>query len=103
MTSRRMVVVTPCVVLVLVVVVVGVPVGVQGAIFSDKGTEGTNSNEAEAIDFLGRYDREAGQMCNTFMEASWNYNTNVTDFNKRVMPTQPLLFVNLSVFDGVHS
>ncbi|KAK4313338.1 hypothetical protein Pmani_015292 [Petrolisthes manimaculis] len=93
MTSRRMVVVTPCVVSVLVLlVVVGVPVGVQGAIFSDKGTEGTNINEAEAIDFLGRYDREAGQMCNKFMEASWNYNTNVTDFNKRVMLQQQMIW-----------
>ncbi|KAK3886578.1 hypothetical protein Pcinc_009227 [Petrolisthes cinctipes] len=64
----------------------------EGGIMSGRQKQGTNTNEAEAIDFLGRYDREAGQMCNKFMEASWNYNTNVTDFNKRVMLQQQMIW-----------
>ncbi|KAG7169290.1 Angiotensin-converting enzyme-like 5 [Homarus americanus] len=46
---------------------------------------GTNTNEVEAINFLRQYDREASIMCNRFMEASWDYNTNLTSFNKRKM------------------
>ncbi|XP_064084729.1 angiotensin-converting enzyme-like [Macrobrachium nipponense] len=55
----------------------------KAAIFSEKGIEGTNANEVEAINFLRQYDGEASTMCNRFMEASWNFNTNVTDVNRR--------------------
>ncbi|MPC84409.1 Angiotensin-converting enzyme [Portunus trituberculatus] len=46
---------------------------------------GTNTNENEAVSFLRQYDVEASVMCNRFMEASWDFNTNVTDFNRRKM------------------
>ncbi|XP_042221531.1 angiotensin-converting enzyme-like isoform X2 [Homarus americanus] len=70
---------------IVVVVVCGVLQETRAAIFSSKGVEGTNTNEVEAINFLRQYDREASIMCNRFMEASWDYNTNLTSFNKRKM------------------
>ncbi|XP_050739110.1 angiotensin-converting enzyme-like isoform X1 [Eriocheir sinensis] len=73
---------------VVVVVMCGVP-GTRAAI-SDRGIEGTNTNENEAINFLLRYDGEASDMCNRFMEASWNFNTNVTDANRQKMLDQQI-------------
>ncbi|XP_042865638.1 angiotensin-converting enzyme-like [Penaeus japonicus] len=67
------------------ILVSGVICGTFGENFSEKGVEGTNTNEAQAINFLRQYDSEASAMCNLFMEASWDFNTNVTAFNRRRM------------------
>ncbi|ROT76267.1 putative angiotensin-converting enzyme-like [Penaeus vannamei] len=67
------------------VLVSGVICGTCGKIFSEKGVEGTNTDEAQAINFLRQYDVEASVMCNRFMEASWDFNTNVTSVNRRRM------------------
>ncbi|XP_045138200.1 angiotensin-converting enzyme-like isoform X1 [Portunus trituberculatus] len=57
---------------------------------SDLALLGTNTNENEAVSFLRQYDVEASVMCNRFMEASWDFNTNVTDFNRRKMLAQQM-------------
>ncbi|XP_018013811.1 angiotensin-converting enzyme-like protein Ace3 [Hyalella azteca] len=54
------------------------------------GVSGHKTDENEAIRFLQRYDVTASHMCNAFMEASWRYNTNVTEYNRRVMVSQQL-------------
>ncbi|XP_045596886.2 angiotensin-converting enzyme [Procambarus clarkii] len=66
-------------------VVCGALLGTRAAIFSTNGVQGNNTNEAEAIDFLRGYDAEASAMCTRFMEASWDFNTNVTQTNRRRM------------------
>ncbi|XP_047493247.1 LOW QUALITY PROTEIN: angiotensin-converting enzyme-like [Penaeus chinensis] len=71
--------------LVTLVLVSGVICGTHGDSFSEKGAEGPNTNEAQAINFLRQYDTDAATMCNNFMEASWDFNTNVTSFNRRRM------------------
>uniref|UniRef100_A0A6A7G2J0 Angiotensin-converting enzyme n=1 Tax=Hirondellea gigas TaxID=1518452 RepID=A0A6A7G2J0_9CRUS len=55
-----------------------------------RGTQGSNPNEAEGLQFLQRYDDAASFLCNLFMEASWLYNTNVTEHNKRNMISRQL-------------
>ncbi|XP_076042803.1 angiotensin-converting enzyme-like isoform X2 [Oratosquilla oratoria] len=64
--------------------------GCDSALFSNKGMEGTNSDERLARSFLRQYNRQASEACNRFMTSSWNYNTNATVFNKRAMLTRQL-------------
>ncbi|KAG0692756.1 Angiotensin-converting enzyme [Chionoecetes opilio] len=52
--------------------------------------QGTNTDQTAATRFLEEYDGEASVMCNRFMEASWDFNTNVTDFNRRKMLAQQM-------------
>lgn len=58
--------------------------------------QGSNPNEAEGLQFLQRYDDAASFLCNLFMEASWLYNTNVTEHNKRNMVRDTSLFRSYS-------
>nr|XP_048686115.1 angiotensin-converting enzyme isoform X2 [Caretta caretta] len=43
------------------------------------------ADEAQAKDFLGEYNSTAEVVWNAYSEASWAYNTNITDYNKQVM------------------
>ena len=47
--------------------------------------QGGNPDEAGGVAFLQRYDVTASYLCNQFMEASWQYNTNITQYNKQLM------------------
>ncbi|KAK8746314.1 hypothetical protein OTU49_017362, partial [Cherax quadricarinatus] len=73
------------VLLCVVVFVYGSLPNTCAAIFSSRGVEGSDTNEIEAINFLREYDKEASTMCTRFMEASWDFNTNVTETNRRKM------------------
>ncbi|XP_018410702.1 PREDICTED: angiotensin-converting enzyme isoform X3 [Nanorana parkeri] len=44
-----------------------------------------NANERQAQDFLGEYNTTAEQVWNDYTEASWAYNTNITEHNNQVM------------------
>ncbi|KAM4622364.1 angiotensin-converting enzyme [Discoglossus pictus] len=44
-----------------------------------------NANEREAEDFLATYNSTAEEVWNSYTEASWAYNTNITEHNKQVM------------------
>ncbi|PIO05261.1 hypothetical protein AB205_0182740, partial [Aquarana catesbeiana] len=44
-----------------------------------------NANEKQAEDFLSDYNSTAEQVWNDYTEASWNYNTNITEHNNQVM------------------
>ena len=41
-----------------------------------------NEEELAADEFLSNYDREVGILMNLMTVASWNYETNITDFNE---------------------
>ncbi|KAJ7427155.1 hypothetical protein WISP_09289 [Willisornis vidua] len=43
------------------------------------------ADEAQAKEFLAEYNRTAEAVWNAYTEASWSYNTNITDHNKEVM------------------
>uniref|UniRef100_A0A8C3XMN8 Angiotensin-converting enzyme n=1 Tax=Chelydra serpentina TaxID=8475 RepID=A0A8C3XMN8_CHESE len=43
------------------------------------------ADEAEAKDFLAKYNSTAEVVWNAYSEASWAYNTNITDYNKQIM------------------
>lgn len=43
------------------------------------------ADEAQAKDFLVEYNSTAEVVWNAYSEASWAYNTNITDYNKQVM------------------
>ncbi|XP_075033464.1 angiotensin-converting enzyme [Mixophyes fleayi] len=43
------------------------------------------ANEKEADDFLSTYNSTAESVWNDYTEASWSYNTNITDYNNQVM------------------
>ncbi|XP_033926013.1 angiotensin-converting enzyme [Melopsittacus undulatus] len=43
------------------------------------------SDEAQAKEFLAEYNRTAEAVWNAYTEASWAYNTNITDHNKEIM------------------
>lgn len=45
--------------------------------------DGTNTNEEDAIDLLARFDAEAQVEYYNSAEASWTYNTNITDYNQQ--------------------
>ena len=47
-----------------------------------------NSNEADAIAFLEQYDAEYGPLINDYVRASWNYETNLTDFNAALVVSE---------------
>lgn len=42
-------------------------------------------DEAQAKEFLSEYNSTAEVVWNAYTEASWEYNTNITDHNKEVM------------------
>ncbi|CAI9581972.1 unnamed protein product [Staurois parvus] len=44
-----------------------------------------NANEKQADDYLSEYNRTAEQVWNDYTEASWTYNTNITEHNNQVM------------------
>lgn len=44
-----------------------------------------NANERQAEDFLSGYNNTAEQVWNDYTEASWTYNTNITEHNNQVM------------------
>jgi len=44
-----------------------------------------NTNEADAVAFLAQYDTEYAQQLNKYVIASWNYETNLTDYNANVL------------------
>ncbi|NXU41431.1 ACE enzyme, partial [Drymodes brunneopygia] len=43
------------------------------------------ADEAQAKEFLSEYNRTAEEVWNAYTEASWAYNTNITDHNKEIM------------------
>lgn len=43
------------------------------------------SDEAQAKEFLSEYNSTAEAVWNAYTEASWAYNTNITDHNKEIM------------------
>uniref|UniRef100_A0A672UIM6 Angiotensin-converting enzyme n=1 Tax=Strigops habroptila TaxID=2489341 RepID=A0A672UIM6_STRHB len=43
------------------------------------------SDEAQAKEFLAEYNSTAEAVWNAYTEASWTYNTNITDYNKEIM------------------
>lgn len=43
------------------------------------------ADEAQAKEFLAEYNRTAEEVWNAYTEASWTYNTNITDYNKEIM------------------
>ncbi|NXX73935.1 ACE enzyme, partial [Urocolius indicus] len=43
------------------------------------------ADEAQAKEFLSEYNRTAEVVWNAYTEASWTYNTNITDYNKDIM------------------
>ncbi|XP_023949107.1 angiotensin-converting enzyme-like [Bicyclus anynana] len=46
---------------------------------------GTNTNTAEATQFLREYDREASGMCYRVTMSQWKFVTNITEYNRRRM------------------
>ncbi|CAH2056638.1 unnamed protein product, partial [Iphiclides podalirius] len=46
---------------------------------------GTNTNVAEAMQFLREYDREAASMCYRVTMSQWKFVTNITEHNRRRM------------------
>ena len=44
-----------------------------------------NSNEADAVAFLEKYNDEYAVLLNEYVIASWNYETNITDENLNVL------------------
>lgn len=57
-----------------------------GFLFLDK-----NANERQAEDLLSEYNSTAEQVWNDYTEASWAYNTNITDHNNKVMVRKSLV------------
>ncbi|XP_068622266.1 angiotensin-converting enzyme-like [Battus philenor] len=49
---------------------------------------GSNTNVAEAMQFLREYDREASGMCYRVTTAQWKFVTNITEYNRRRMTEQ---------------
>lgn len=43
------------------------------------------ADEAQAKEFLAEYNSTAEVVWNAYTEASWAYNTNITDYNKEIM------------------
>nr|XP_014345475.1 PREDICTED: angiotensin-converting enzyme-like [Latimeria chalumnae] len=43
------------------------------------------ADEAQAQEFLAEYNRTAEKVWNAYSEASWTYNTNITEHNKQIM------------------
>lgn len=43
------------------------------------------ADEAQAKEFLSEYNSTAEAVWNAYTEASWAYNTNITDHNKEIM------------------
>lgn len=43
------------------------------------------ADEAQAKEFLSEYNSTAEEVWNAYTEASWAYNTNITDHNKEIM------------------
>ncbi|XP_043911144.1 angiotensin-converting enzyme [Protopterus annectens] len=44
-----------------------------------------NTDEEEAKAFIAKYNSTAEEVWNAYAEASWTYNTNITDHNKQIM------------------
>lgn len=53
-----------------------------------------NANERQAVDFLSLYNSTAEEVWNTYTEASWAYNTNITDYNNKIMLEKNLAMSN---------
>lgn len=43
------------------------------------------ADEAQAKEFLSEYNSTGEAVWNAYTEASWAYNTNITDYNKNIM------------------
>ncbi|GBP34319.1 Angiotensin-converting enzyme [Eumeta japonica] len=56
-----------------------------GRLVYNKFTNGSNTNTAEAVQFLREYDREASGMCYRVTIAQWRFVTNITEHNRRRM------------------
>ncbi|XP_064643851.1 angiotensin-converting enzyme-like isoform X1 [Lineus longissimus] len=71
------------------------------------GTDGLITDEALAAQWLDEYNEAAQQMYFQSVSASWNYNTNITDYNKEIQLNASLresefskeTFKNASLFD----
>ena len=48
-----------------------------------------NTNENEAITFLEQYNEEYGALLNSYVKASWNYETNLIDANAILLVYKP--------------
>ncbi|XP_069808556.1 angiotensin-converting enzyme [Dendropsophus ebraccatus] len=53
-----------------------------------------NANERQAEDFLSTYNNTAEEVWNAYTEASWTYNTNITDYNNKIMLEKNLAMSN---------
>ncbi|XP_056404141.1 angiotensin-converting enzyme isoform X2 [Hyla sarda] len=53
-----------------------------------------NANERQAEDFLGTYNSTAEVVWNEYTEASWAYNTNITEYNNKIMLEKNLAMSN---------
>ncbi|XP_071837203.1 angiotensin-converting enzyme-like [Apostichopus japonicus] len=58
--------------------------------------DGTNTNEVDAINLLERFDAEAQVEYYNSAEASWTYNTNITDYNQQKSVEASLRVANFS-------
>ncbi|KAF8795126.1 Angiotensin-converting enzyme-like protein [Argiope bruennichi] len=54
-------------------------------VVQDKYVSGNNKNVDEALQFLRTHDQMASQIANLATIASWNYQSNLTEHNKKVM------------------
>lgn len=59
-------------------------------------SEGTNTNETEAVELLQRFNDEAQVEYYASAEASWTYNTNITDYNQKKSVQASLRVANFS-------
>ncbi|XP_063816075.1 angiotensin-converting enzyme [Pseudophryne corroboree] len=62
-----------------------------------------NANEREADDFLGRYNSTAEAVWNDYTETSWAYNTNITDYNNKIMLEKNLVMSNHTLQYGLQA
>ncbi len=61
---------------------------------SDLNANKLNTNEADAIAFLEKYNNEYGVLLNEYVIASWNYETNLTSENAAVLVSYSLQSIN---------
>ncbi|XP_019379146.1 PREDICTED: angiotensin-converting enzyme isoform X3 [Gavialis gangeticus] len=59
------------------------------------------ADEAQAKEFLAEYNRTAEVVWNAYTEASWTYNTNITEHNKQIMLEKNLLMSNHTLQYGM--
>ncbi|KAI7797162.1 putative angiotensin-converting enzyme [Triplophysa rosa] len=65
--------------------------------------EGMIADEVQAKRFLDEYDSTAEKVFNAYTEASWTYNTDITEANKEMMLTKNLEMANHTNFYGLEA